>query len=89
MATFGASCLMVRHMQPISTDDRFVDNAESRHLAGGVSQRTIDRWTAAGQFPKQITLGGTKRRSLREILTWRAARIAARDLQAEEGAING
>ena len=65
--------------------DRFVENREARVLAGCVSQRTIDRWTAAGQFPKPFAIsGGLKRRRLSEILAWRAARMATLDAQSEE-----
>lgn len=67
-------------------NDRLVEINEVRQRAGGkskpVSRRTIERWRAAGSFPKSIVIGGQVRWWLSEIEIWLDARTAARDIQS-------
>lgn len=69
-------------MNEASTPSRLIALTEVRARVG-LSKTTIYDWIAAGEFPRQVQLGGTQVRWVEaEIDAWIAARIDARDKAA-------
>lgn len=54
----------------LGPEKEWVSESEVMHLLGDISSRTLDRWIAAGRFPRGIQFPGGKSQWSWKDLTW-------------------